>query len=158
MDSHRYTKQLTTAQQAMIREAASLLERTYVAGPPVTRPSEIAELFKLRLSSLPHEIFAVAFLDTRHRVIAIEDMFRGTIDGTTVHPREVAKRALELNAAAIILAHNHPSGNPDPSQQDLGLTRRLTEAMALLDIRVLDHLIVGGGDFVSLSERGLHRP
>lgn len=158
MNSERYTQTLTADEKAIIREATSILERSYRTGPTISSPAEIGHLFKFRLGHLPHEVFAIAFLDTRHRVIASEELFRGTIDGATVHPREVAKRALELNAAALILAHNHPSGNPEPSQQDLSLTRRLTEGMALLDIRVLDHIVVGAGEPVSLSERGLHRP
>jgi DNA repair protein RadC len=100
-------------------------------------------------------VFCVLFLTNRHRVIAFEEMFRGTIDGATVHPREVVKQALRLNAAAVILAHNHPSGVSEPSRADEAITRRLRDALALVDIRVLDHLIVGGSEITSLAERGL---
>jgi DNA repair protein RadC len=102
-------------------------------------------------------VFTCLFLDNRHRVIECEELFRGTIDGASVHPREVVKRALQLNAAALILAHNHPSGVAEPSQADQQLTRRLREALGLVDIRVLDHLVVGDGEAVSFAERGLLR-
>lgn len=108
-----------------------------------------------RLRDLRQEVFAALFLDTRHRVIRFEELFQGTIDGASVHPREVVRRALDLNAAALILAHNHPSGVAEPSQADLQLTRRLAEALRLVDIRVLDHVVVGDGETVSLAARGL---
>jgi DNA repair protein RadC len=97
----------------------------------------------------------VLFLDNRHRVIAVEDMFRGTIDGASVHPREVVKAALTHNAAAVILAHNHPSGIAEPSQSDELITRRLKDALSLVEIRVLDHLVIGAGTTESFAERGL---
>jgi DNA repair protein RadC len=107
-----------------------------------------------RLRHLGHEVFACLFLDNRHRVIAFEELFQGTIDGASVHPREVVKRALQHNAAAVILAHNHPSGVAEPSHADLRITRRLVESLALVDIRVLDHFVIGDGAGVSLAERG----
>ena len=100
-------------------------------------------------------MFGAIFLDNRHRVIGLEELFRGTIDGTSVHPRVVVQRALELNAAATIVFHNHPSGEPEPSQADRSLTRRLQEALALVDVRVLDHVVVGSQGTVSFAERGL---
>jgi DNA repair protein RadC len=111
--------------------------------------------FIIRLAERLQEVFAVAFLDNRHRLIAYEELFFGTIDGCSVHPREVVRRALFHNAAAVIFAHNHPSGFPEPSCADQAITARLKEALALFDVRVLDHLIVGGGDAVSLAERGM---
>ena len=99
--------------------------------------------------------FGVLFLDNRHRVLAFEELFRGTIDGASVHPREVVRRALQLNAAAVILSHNHPSGVAEPSQADRQITARLREALDLVGIRVLDHLVVGDGDCCSLADRGL---
>jgi len=108
-----------------------------------------------RLRHYRHEVFACLFLDNRHRVIAFEELFRGTIDGASVHPREVVIRALHHNAAAVILAHNHPSGIAEPSRADIGLTRRLADALALVDIRVPDHLVIGDGQAVSFAERGL---
>lgn len=127
-------------------------------GDALTEPRHAARCLQQRLGHLPHEVFSVLYLDTRHRLLALEEPFRGTIDGTTVHPREIVRRALELHAAALIVAHNHPSGVAEPSAQDLSLTRRLSEALALVDIRLLDHLVVGDGHCVSLVERGLHRP
>jgi len=107
------------------------------------------------LSSHPYEVFAVLFLDNRHRVLAFEELFRGTIDGASVHPREVVRRALHYNAAALILAHNHPSGVSEPSSADRRITERLQAALALIDVRVLDHIVVGHGEFTSFAERGL---
>ncbi|MFZ2207243.1 MAG: DNA repair protein RadC, partial [Porticoccaceae bacterium] len=101
------------------------------------------------------EIFVVLFLDTRHRLIATEDLFQGTIDGASVHPREVVRRALFHNAAAVIVGHNHPSGVAEPSADDRRITARLREALALVDVRLLDHFVVGAGQVVSLAERGL---
>ncbi len=108
-----------------------------------------------RLRHLKYEVFACLFLDNRHRVIAFEELFNGTIDGASVHPREVVRRVLHFNAAAVILAHNHPSGVSEPSRADVQLTRRLVDALALVDVRVLDHFIVGDGPGVSFAERGL---
>ena len=100
-------------------------------------------------------MFAALFLDNRHRVIRYEELFRGTIDGASVHPREVVKAALKLNAAALIFAHNHPSGVAEPSHADERLTRRLRDALGLVDIRVLDHVVIGDQQMVSFAERGL---
>ena len=101
------------------------------------------------------EVFAVMFLNNRHQLIKYEEMFRGTIDGASVYPREVAKRALQLNAAALIVAHNHPSGVPEPSKSDERITHRLKDALGMLQIRLLDHVIVGGVDTVSMADRGI---
>lgn len=110
---------------------------------------------KSRMRSYRREVFLCLFLDNQHRVIAQEELFKGTIDGSMVHPREVIKRALFHNAAAVIFAHNHPSGISEPSQADISITRRLKLALDLVDIRTLDHLVVGEGDVTSLAERGL---
>ena len=109
----------------------------------------------MHLGNRDHEIFAAIFLDNRHRLIAIRELFRGTIDGASVHPREVAKEALQHNAAAVILAHNHPSGVAEPSHADELITQRLKDALALIDIRILDHVIVAGAHTVSFAARGL---
>ncbi len=130
--------------------AASLEERDALTNPDQTR-----DYLKTRLRGYPHEVFACLFLDNRHRVIRYHEMFSGTIDGASVHPREVVKRALEHNAAAVILAHNHPSGIGEPSRADKALTHRLKDALALVDIRVLDHVVIGDGEAVSFAERGL---
>ncbi len=110
---------------------------------------------RLHLGGLGHEVFAALFLDAQLRLIALETLFQGSLTSTTVHPREVVKRALALGAGAVILAHNHPSGHAEPSQADELLTRRLTDALALVDVRVVDHLVVGGNEVVSFAERGL---
>ena len=124
-------------------------------GEALQSPEHSARFLQARLRDYPYEVFAVLFLDNRHRVLAFEELFRGTIDGASVHPREVARRALQLNAAAVILSHNHPSGVAEPSQADQHITSRLREALGLLDIRLLDHLVVGDGGCCSMAERGL---
>ena len=124
-------------------------------GTGFTSPRVTADYLRVRLSTLDHEVFCVIYLTKRHQFIACEDLFRGTIDGASVYPREVLKAALKHNAAAVILAHNHPSGVPEPSQADLDITKQLKKALDLIDIRVLDHIIIGGGDTVSFAERGL---
>ena len=108
-----------------------------------------------RLHHLGHELFCCLYLDNRHRVLRFDELFRGTIDGTSVYPREVVKEALDINAAAVILAHNHPSGVAEPSRADERITKRLKSALELVDIRLLDHLIIGDGRATSLASRGL---
>jgi DNA repair protein RadC len=117
-------------------------------------PLDSAEFLRSRMSGYPYEVFAVVFLDNRHRVIAFEEMFRGTIDGTAVHPREVVRACLRHNAAAVILAHNHPSGVAEPSESDRAITGELREALNLVGVRVLDHFVVGAEKPVSLAQRG----
>lgn len=117
-------------------------------------PQQVRDYLKARLRHEPHEIFGCLFLDTRHRVLAFEALFHGTIDGASVYPRQVVKRALAHNAAAVILTHNHPSGVAEPSQADRLLTTRLKDALALVDVRVLDHFIVGDGEPLSMAEYG----
>ncbi len=132
------------------RYLASGLER----GDALTDPQAAGRYFSQRLRGLPHEVFAVLFLDTRHRSIAFEEMFRGTVDGAEVHPREVVRRALVHNAASVIVGHNHPSGNGEPSAADRAITIRLKQALGLVEIRLLDHFVVGDGAPVSLAARG----
>ncbi len=130
--------------------ATALRERAVMQSPDAARQFLVAQL-----RDRPYEVFCCLYLDNRHRLIAFAELFRGTIDGATVHPREVVREGLCHNAAAVILAHNHPSGIAEPSQADELITRRLREALALLDMRLLDHLIVAGPTTVSLAERGL---
>ena len=118
-------------------------------------PGAVRDLLKHELAGLPHEVFVCIQLDAQHRVIAIEELFRGTLTQTSVYPREVVKAALRANAAAVIFAHNHPSGTLQPSQADEHLTRNLKEALALVDVKVLDHFIVAGTGALSFAERGL---
>jgi DNA repair protein RadC len=144
------------ARQAEILEAARTAAlKLLPPGAACSRPTDAVEFLRLRMAGLQHEVFAALFLDIRNRVIAYEELFSGTIDQAAVYPREVVKRALHHNAAHIIFAHNHPSGQVGPSQADIAITAKLREALALLDIRVLDHLIVGASEFASLAERGL---
>jgi len=140
--------------QAVLEMARRYLNEGLKRGDSLTSPQETRQFLSSKLRDYTHEVFAVLFLDQRHRVIRFEEMFRGTIDGASVYPREVVKKALEYNAAAVIFAHNHPSGEAEPSQSDERITRRLKEALGLVDIRVLDHFVVGD-DVVSFAERGL---
>ena len=123
-------------------------------GEALADPAQAGAYFSRKLRALPQEVFACLFLDTRHRVIAYEELFRGTLDGSEVHPREVARRALQHNAAALIFGHNHPSGNPEPSAADRAVTARLKQALALVEVRVLDHFVVGDGAATSMAQRG----
>ncbi|HEY6942823.1 RadC family protein [Dokdonella sp.] len=123
-------------------------------GDALTDPSASARYLKARLAGYPYEVFACLFLDNRHRVIAFEELFRGSIDGASVHPREVVRRCLVHNAAAVIVAHNHPSGVAEPSAADRAITARLREALELVDVRLLDHFVVGQGTPTSLAQRG----
>ncbi len=115
----------------------------------------VKDYLRLHLGARPHEVFAVLFLDTRHRLIALEELFKGTLTQTSVYPREVVLRALHHHAAAVVLAHNHPSGSVQPSRADEAITRTLKSALALIDVRVLDHVIVGPGEALSMAEQGL---
>ncbi len=134
--------------------AESILRERVNRGEPLTDPATVQRWLVTRLSQCPREVFCVLFLDNRHRVIAFEELFRGTLDGCSVHPREVIKRALHYNCAAVIYAHNHPSGVAEPSDADRRLTQRLKDALSLVDIRTLDHFVIGGLSTVSFAERG----
>ena len=129
--------------------------RPNFGGQAMTSPDATRQFLRLTLAERRHEAFCVLFLDTRHRLIRFEELFHGTIDSAHVHPRVVVERALEIGAAAVIVAHNHPSGVAEPSQADLAITRRLRDALGLIEIRLLDHLIVGDTEVCSLAERGL---
>ncbi len=141
--------------QAVLEMARRHLLEGLQRGDALSSPADTRRYLTARLRGHPREVFTCLFLDSRHRVIACEDLFHGTIDGASVHPREVLRRCLQHNAAAVILAHNHPSGVAEPSAADRRLTQRLREALALIDVRVLDHLVIGDGEAVSFAERGL---
>ncbi len=141
--------------QAVLEMAQRHLQHALERGEALTSPDLTRRFLAARLRHRPHEVFACLFLDNRHRVLRFDELFRGTIDAASVYPREVVKQALACNAAAVILAHNHPSGVAEPSHADCQITRRLQDALALVDIRVLDHLVVGDGETVSFAERGL---
>jgi DNA repair protein RadC len=139
-----------------IVDAAKLaMNRKLRRGTTLSSPKAVRDYLIVQLGDLEHEIFGVVLVDNRHRLIEFVELFRGTIDGASVHPREVVKLALARNAAALVLAHPHPSGVCEPSRADEMITKRLVDALALVDIRVLDHIIIAGGECVSLAERGL---
>lgn len=135
--------------------AKQLIQSKFARGQALTSPDLTRDYLILELSLLEHEVFFCIFLDNRHRVLKTERCFQGTIDGANVYPREVVKRALQLNAAAVIFAHNHPSGTTQPSSEDRVITRRLIDALKLVDIRVLDHFIIGSTECYSFAEAGL---
>eukprot|EP01034_Spumella_vulgaris_P046254 gene46254-57682_t len=145
---------LATTEQ-ILEAARQAIERKMQRGTSFTSPAAVKEFLRAKLAGFEHEVFAVLFLDTQHCLIEYAEMFRGTIDAASVYPREVVKEALRLNAAAVIVSHNHPSGNPEPSAADRVLTQRLKEALALVDVRTLDHVVVAGSNTTSFAERGL---
>ena len=150
-----YYADLTHHQQQVIQAAIEILEARMKNGELLSSAKVVKEYCQLHISAEKDEQFCSLFLDNQHCLIAFERLFRGTIDGASVYPRVVARRALELNAAAIILVHNHPSGCIDPSDADIRITKRLKEALQLIDVRVLDHIIVGGSNASSIAEAGL---
>lgn len=140
--------------QAVLEMGRRHLAATIQRESALESPQAVRDFLKAKLRHEPHEVFACLFMDTKHRVLAFEVLFYGTIDGASVYPRQVVKRALAHNAAALILTHNHPSGVSEPSQADKILTERLKEALALIDVRILDHFIVGDGEPLSMVEHG----
>ena len=159
MNSITAEKGIGAARAGAILALPEIARRYFAASLPVGEvirsPTDTETFLQAKLRHLDHELFCCLYLDNRHRVLRFDEMFRGTIDGTSVYPREVVKEALKINAAAVILAHNHPSGVAEPSQADERITRRLKAALELVDIRLLDHLIIGDGRATSLAARGL---
>ncbi|NOZ51925.1 MAG: JAB domain-containing protein [Gammaproteobacteria bacterium] len=143
-----------TQLQATVEMSRRYLAETLQRGDTLRNPNDTRQYLLAKMRDLPHEVFACLFLDNRNRVMSFDEMFQGTINGASVYPREVVKRALHHNAAAMILAHNHPSGIAEPSKADRSLTQQLKQALALVDVRVLDHIVVGDGHTVSFAERG----
>jgi DNA repair protein RadC len=141
--------------EEIVRAARSVMNRKVRSRTPMTSPRLVKDFLTIRLGTLEHEVFCVLLLDKRHRLIEYVELFRGTIDGASVHPREIVKLALAKNAAALVLAHPHPSGIAEPSQADELITQRIKDALALVDIRVLDHIIIAAGEALSMAERGL---
>lgn len=141
--------------QAVLEMSRRHLLEQLIAGDCISQPSDTQQFLIAHLRDYPHEVFACLFLDSKNQVINFSELSHGTINGAAVYPREVVKKALHHNAAAVIFAHNHPSGITEPSEADISLTQRLVKALALIDIRVLDHFIVGNGKTTSLAERGL---
>ena len=154
-DHCHYILERPASAEDILKMAKSILRKRHRRGSVLSSPKASRDYFQIHLATYEHEVFGVLFLDNRHRVIAFEELFRGTIDGASVHPREVVKTALQYNAAAVILVHNHPSGIAEPSRADRAITRRLQEVLNLIDVRLLDHFIVAGTNIVSFAERGL---
>ena len=146
---------LETEKRTVVRLALEVLKRKHRRGEPLSSPERTKEYLRLQLAERRNEVFGALFVDNRHRVICLEELFYGTVDGASVHPRVVVQRALALNAVAVIFVHNHPSGIAEPSQADLKITQRLKDSLNLVDVRVLDHIIVGVEETVSLAERSL---
>lgn len=143
------------AENEILAQAEEILRRRINTQPALTDPQKAGQMLRYRLAGRDREVFTVLLLDTRHRMLHIEDLFAGTIDGAEVHPREVVKLALLHNAAAVIVAHNHPSGNTEPSAADRAVTARLKQSLSLVDVRLLDHFVVAAeGQPVSLAARG----
>ena len=143
-----------TALRTAIELGRRYVEARVHRGETLTSPNDTRRALMARLRDLEHEVFMVLFLTNRHQVISCEEMFRGTIDGATVHVREIVKRALQLNAAAVVFAHNHPSGVAEPSRSDKAITTALIDGLRLVKVRVLDHFVIGNGETVSFAERG----
>lgn len=156
-DAARYETAASRAckDDVVIADALKILQRRATRANYLTSPKDVQQYLTVALSEREHEVFGVIMLDSRHGVLGTVEMFHGTLAQTSVYPREVVKAALHANAAALVLYHNHPSGQPEPSRADEHLTKVLKGALELVDIRVLDHIVVGGGRFVSLAERGL---
>lgn len=154
-DRNGQYKTIRPASECEILAQARKILESRVRGNPLESPDAATDYLRMQLAGYDREMFGCLFLDTRHNVIAFEILFQGTIDSATVHPREIVKRALELNAAAIIISHNHPSGTPEPSQADTAITKRITDACSLIDVRVLDHIVIATGGTASLAARGL---
>lgn len=139
----------------VLQQARRVLSQRVRRGATLSSPQLVKDFLRLHIGMLEHEVFTVLFLDAQNRLVALKEMFRGTVSQTSVYPREVVKEALSFNAAAVIFAHNHPSGVAEASRADEYLTQALKSALALVDVRVLDHLVVAGADVVSFAERGV---
>jgi len=141
--------------QFLVKLAMAILGERHRPGQALCSPGDTSTFLRLRLAERKNEVFGCLFLDNRHRILEVSELFQGTIDGASVHPRVVVQKALAINSAAVIMFHNHPSGVAEPSRADEAITQRLKEALALIDVRVIDHFVVTAGEFVSFAERGL---
>ena len=154
-DADRYTAVRELTAREILDQAEHIISKRFARGQMMNTPSTVGRYLKIAMAPLEQEVFACIFLDAQHRVIEFEKLFYGTIDSASVYPREIARRCLAYNAAAVILTHNHPSGVSEPSSADRRITKRVVQALALLDIRVLDHIVVGVESTVSFAERGM---
>lgn len=150
-----YTAVPNLSELDVLEWAQSILEARFKRSNYLTNPSMVRGYLQAQLATEEREVFAIILLDSQHGVLGFEKLFYGTIDSASVYPREVIKTVLNANAAAVIIAHNHPSGNPEPSRADIALTTRLRDALNTIDVRLLDHLVVGGPEIVSFAERCL---
>ena len=150
-----YTMSRPVSANEILHQAKLILEDKFKPGVKIQSPMDSEDLLRGKLAHREREVFCVLYLTTRHTLIKYEELFQGSIDGAAIYPREIVKRALQLNTAAVIIAHNHPSGLGDPSLADQAITRRIKDALQLVDIRMLDHLIVGGTEVVSMAKRGM---
>lgn len=146
---------LTARDHGTLRRAAEILGRYMKSNPIMDSPKVVHDFLACKLGHEPREIFAVLYLNSQHELIEYVEEFFGTLTSTSVYPRELVRRALKLNAGAVVLAHNHPSGRPEPSAADQALTKSVKQALAMVDVRTLDHIVVGGGQSVSFAERGM---
>jgi DNA repair protein RadC len=150
-----YTLTGAQTEEEILAAAEDILARRLERMGSLGNPRDTEDFLRYRLAGLDHEQFHAVWLDNRHRILGVEKLFNGTIDGASVHPREVVKAGLRINASAVIFSHNHPSGLPQPSAADKAITHQLRDALALVDIRVLDHLVVATSGCVSMAARGL---
>jgi DNA repair protein RadC len=141
--------------QSLMTLALTMLEEQHRPGVVLTSPEDTRRYLRIRLAEYKNEVFGCLYLDNRHRIIEVAELFQGTIDGASVHPRVVVQKSLECNAAALLLFHNHPSGIAEPSHADEAITRRLKEALALIDVRILDHFVVTSGESISFAQKGI---
>ena len=156
LDEHgNYRFPMTVTPQQIVELATAIVAKRFFGREKITNPRESIQYLTLRLGHLEHEVFCCIFLDIRHRILRFETMFRGSIGGTSVYPREIVKSALACNAAAVIFAHNHPSGVAEPSNTDEALTNNLKVALELIDVKILDHIVIGGTESFSFADRGL---
>lgn len=155
LGTYRSTTAEPASEDDVLQAAEDILRRRVERCGDLTRPSDSAAFLRMRLGHLRHEEFHAVWLDNRHRILGVEKLFTGTLDGASVYPREVVRAALRLNASAVVFAHNHPSGVPEPSAADRAITTELRKALALIEVRVLDHVVVAATETTSMAERGL---
>ena len=154
-DDGRYCLSEPVPGEVIVNLARNIVAEAFERPIKLTKPTDSSDYLVMQLAMEQREVFGVIFVDRQNQVLAFEKLFFGTVDATSVYPREVVKRCLQLNASAVILAHNHPSGHPEPSQADINITSTLLKALRLIDVNVLDHIVIGGAKSVSFAERGM---
>lgn len=154
-DDGRYCLSEPVSGEVIVDLARNIVAEAFDRPHKLTKPTDSADYLIMQLAMEQREVFGVIFVDRQNQVLAFEKLFFGTVDSASVHPREVVKRCLQINATAIILAHNHPSGHPEPSQADIAITKSLVKALELIDVMVLDHIVIGGNKTVSFADRGM---